>query len=711
LGLHREAEKSVLDSTVVTYQQTLQGLPIWQAALEVRLAGEPPRVLSSSSTLHLGVELDAPARQDGPAFAADDATAVASVLGIDPAADPEFRVNSTRRLVYQYDPALRFDPAATAPAGGEQFDHGPPVLPLAPIPRDIIPGQHYIVQEILFDHSVPQWGLVHWRVFVEPLRQAVLYLRAFVATQHACVFLSDPVSLSGKLLDGGTPAGELDPLRARVPLLGLDPPVAGTQALRGEFIALADTDAPTVAAPTTTTPFDFCYSAVTDDFSAACAYHNYDRLYRLVQGMGFTIAQYFDGTTFPVPTDHQGFGNQVNAAAHGNAAGNGMGRYRNGLARSGFPVGIADDWRVVLHEFGHALLWDHVNSPNFGFCHSAGDTLAVILNDPDSLAPDRYVTFPFTPISRRHDREVTDGWAWGGIRHDTQYGSEQILSTLLFRVYRVTGGDDADISVRRFAGRYLAYLIVRAIGTLTVTSTNPALLASAMMDADEATLTFEGQAGGAWHKVIRWSFEQQGLYQPPGAPVPVQQPGAPPAVDVYIDDGRGGGYFPYLPDFAASPDVWNRWAADGGTEHQQPIPGRTNHLYARVGNRGTQQATGVRVRIYQGDPQGGLVWPAGWQPAAAEQNAGPIPPNGRTVAGPFAWNPSEKPGEAVLASVSAAGDVSNAETVNGPIAHWRLVPFDNNLAQRTMTCPPTAAVSLLTDDSEPPDQPWRGLFL
>ncbi|MGK7939037.1 MAG: hypothetical protein AB4062_02540 [Crocosphaera sp.] len=35
---------------------------------------------------------------------------------------------------------------------------------------------------------------------------------------------------------------------------------------------------------------------------------------------------------------------------------------------------------------------------------------------------------------------------------------------------------------------------------------------------------FEGQSGGAIHKVIRWAFEQQGLYQPPGAPRPVTTP-------------------------------------------------------------------------------------------------------------------------------------------------------------------------------------------
>ena len=56
------------------------------------------------------------------------------------------------------------------------------------------------------------------------------------------------------------------------------------------------------------------------------------------------------------------------------------------------PMGIATDWRVVLHELGgHGILYDHVAAPNFGFSHSAGDSFAVILNDPTTQGPrDRF---------------------------------------------------------------------------------------------------------------------------------------------------------------------------------------------------------------------------------------------------------------------------------------------------------------------------------
>ena len=698
-------EKTVLDTVVVSYQQTYLGLPVWQAALEVRMYGDPLKVASSDSTLHHDLDASPPPAESLTAFGGDP-TSLREALGIDEPTAQRLSISGTRSLVYRYDPDERLDPTADTERG---LEGGPPALPLPAVPAEIQPGRHYVVREVLFSLPDPHWGDLNWRAFIEPETGAVLYLRALVASATACVFSTDPVSATGSGLDGCSPASSLDGVRTTKTLLGLDPPdSAGTQSLRGKYVVVTDTDAPAIVPPTTSAPFSFCYSAVTDDFAAANAYYHYDGVYRLVEGMGFNMGQYFDGTSFPVPVDHQGFGSSVNASANGNAAGNGMGKFRNGLARSGCPVGIAADVRVVLHEFGHALLWDHVGSPNFGWCHSAGDTLGAILHDPDSKAPDRFETFPFIGIGRRHDRDVAAGWAWGGAQDNRQYGSEQILSTTLFRVYRSAGGDDADINAKRFAARYLAFLIIKAIGTLTVTTTNPEVYVTALMDADDSTPAFEGHPGGAWHKVIRWSFERQGLYQPPGAPTPVTQPGAAPPVDVYIDDGRGGGYMPYLVDISAATDIWNRRSPDGGGAHEEPAVGVTNHAYVRVKNRGTQAANGVSVKLFQGDPAGGLTWPTGWTPTATPQlNApGPIPAGGEVVVGPFAWTPQIAGDERLLASASAPGDLSNADTVNGPLPPGRLVPLDNNIVMRTVA--PTATGGTTVRIAAGQSQPGAG---
>ena len=196
--------------------------------------------------------------------------------------------------------------------------------------------------------------------------------------------------------------------------------------------------------------------------------------------------------------------------------------------------------------------------------HSAGDSIGAVLNDPGTRASDRFVTFPWiSPIGRRHDVPVTGGWAWGGVNDTGGYNSEQILSTSHFRAYRSTGGDSPGLAMQQNASRYIVYLIIRGIGSLATTpitpTPNPTVWVTALQNADIGTAMLDDQPGGCCVKVIRWAFEQQGLFQPPGAPVPVVTPGAPPPVDVYIDDGRGGQYT-YAEQFWRTTVVWNRHA-------------------------------------------------------------------------------------------------------------------------------------------------------
>jgi hypothetical protein len=195
-------------------------------------------------------------------------------------------------------------------------------------------------------------------------------------------------------------------------------------------------------------------------------------------------------------------------------------------------------------------------------------------------------------------------------------------------------------------------------------------------------------------KVVRWAFEQQGLYQPTGAPTPVISAGAPPDVDVYIDDGFSGQY-QYLEDFWENINIWNLLAPNPATtpaDHQTPIVGQTNYAYVTVNNRGTQAASNVVVSGYHCRPSAGLLWPDNWQPmtTASITVPGTIASGGSALVGPFEWIPSEIGHECMLMSVSATGDISNADPASGlpcaagPTPHWRLVPFDNNIGQRNV---------------------------
>lgn len=693
MQLNFKEEKRVGGTATLAYSQTIRGLPVWSSGVTVQIGVDKMRVLSSQNQLAYDVEID-----DAPdtGFTADavDADKLATLLGF--SSPPEgLRINRSRQLIYRYEEAERLDPALRLP-NDAALQSPPPTLPLPRVPSSIVESRHYVVTEVLFTLPFSGWSIpLNWRAFVEPRTGAVLYLRALVASLRGCVFATDPVLLDGSLGSVDTSDSDLNALRDFVNLAGLNPG-ANPHELKGEFVELRETSAPVVPAPTVSPPGEFVYEVRKPSFTAVNAYHHCDGLFRMLVGMGIDVRSYFDGTQFPVPVDFYALGNAVNAQAPGNATGEGSGGFLFGLARQGQPIGIATTVRVVLHEFGHALLWDHVDSPNFGFAHSAGDSLAVILHDPGLRTSDRFDSFPFITasgvgINRRHDRRVEQGWAWGGTRDDTQYGSEQILSTTLFRLYRAVGGDSTDVAVQRAAARYVSFLIIKAIGTLSFMTTSPEVYVDALMDADLTTIDFEGRPGGTLFKVVRWTFEQQGLYQRPGAPRPIAAKGRPPQVDVFVDDDRGGEYMPYLADAGQSRGIWNRRAADGQDADQAPQQGVDNHIYVRVRNRGWGAASDVTISLFARDPAKPDLWPDGWREisgASAKLNS--LGAGGEAVVGPLAWRSIDGDNE-VIAIVAADDDASTVDTLPGPAAPALLVPLDNNIGHRRWPAAPAPA--------------------
>ena len=395
-------ERSLMGLTTVSYGQSYDGIPVWEAGISISMLPEPLRVSSSQSSVHHDVVI---ANRDslqensyGPAEIKPGT--LKKLLGIAGAKAPA--ITSTRALIYRYHAGERLHPETGAHEDALQA--ALPSLPLPPVPASLAEGAHYMVTEVLFTFAVPGWGNLNWRAFIDMNSGAVLYLRPFVACASGMIYPFDPITRTGNralVPAAGEPA--LNPLRISDTLDGLNPPVPAGQALTGVFARLTDTAAPAAAPPQEGAPFVFNYTVADRRFSAVNAYHHVDWLFRLMQGMGFNVPAYFDGTTFPVPVDHAGFGDAVNARAPGNATGTGSGGFEFGktAAAAGAP-GIAADLRVVLHEFGHALLWDGVHSPNFGFAHSCGDSLAAILADPDSQLrnvgapqPDRFATFPW----------------------------------------------------------------------------------------------------------------------------------------------------------------------------------------------------------------------------------------------------------------------------------------------------------------------------
>ena len=705
-ALRFESEQSMMDTTTVTYVQTMFGLPIHEAGISVTTQGPDNAVAAASSTLQYDIEATLPGDGLVPLTApGPDATngayddTIRKAFG---AKGKEIRLNQTRLIVYRYDAAKRLEshPHDKHEPG---FGGEPPTLPLAAVPASIQDGTYYVVIEALFTLPAKGWGTMNWRAFIEVENGAVLYLRALVDGATALVFERDPITKTG--LPANLPsatAAVLDAVRDNVTLTNLSAPTGGTQSLNGNFVRLFDNSPPVVGGPTRVAPFDFAYASRTNEFAAANAYFHCNRFFQMVADLGFNVATYFNGTTFPVPVDHRGLGSVVNANCPGDALGDGIGQVNFALAHTGDttnPISIGADWRVVIHEIGgHGILWDHVNSPNFGFAHSAGDGMAAIINDPGTKAPDRFLTFPWVNIGRRHDRPV-NGWGWGGANDVGGYSSEQILATTHFRIYQSLGGDSANLSQKQFASRSMVYLILRGVGQLTPATNPPTPLVweGQLETADQGVWTSTSppgsHAGGAYHKVIRWAFEKQGLFRAAGQPATVE--GRPPPVDVFIDDGRHGEYL-FQPNHWSCTDIWNRRASGvGGGVHEEPVVGTTNYAYVRIKNRGTQPAAGVVVKGFHCLPGVGLTFPTDWTPMTTAQLPGPNLPAGDLVGqivGPFKWTPLQVGHECMFFSVSARGDAGNIDgRVVGPIPEWRLVPHDNNIGQRNVH--PVLAIS------------------
>lgn len=694
-------ERKVLGTTTLEYGQTYFGLPIWQAGVAVTVHDQPKRVSSSMSSLHYEVKVEKPKDQTPVAIEMKKSKSPNSFNSIFGLKGDDLKnevrppkINSTRQLIYCYNPDNRQVVHTHTHLDQDELYESAPTLPLPAVNKAIKAGSYYVVTEVLFTYTLPTWGEINWRVFIEPNTRSVLYLEPFVDAASGMIFECDPLTQSNNnTITANSSAATLNVYRSNVSFNVDAPTGANPYRLEGQFVKIVDSQSPTIAPPTSGTG-TFNYNANSDNFSAVNAYYHLDALFNMMVTMGFNVTgNYFSGTTFPIPVDHRGKNGSVNATHYGNGSGQGTVRFAFGLEQSGAPVGIATDIRVVIHEFCHALIQNRTGSGKFLFAHSAGDALAAILKDPDTklTGSDRFITFPWTPITRRHDRDIASGWAWGGTRDNgsSNYNAEQILATTLFQAYRSVGGDDSNLARRQFAARYIAFLVINAIGTLSsiVNAADNEQFALALQNADLGTNNFEGHPGGAFHKVIRWAFEKQGSFQAAGTPTPISSVGAPPDVDVYINDGRNGEYG-FQPNFWNTTDIWNRLTTgSGGGNHETPVIGTTNYLYVKVKNRGTQTAQNVSVKCFHNKPAVGLIYPNSWQTTDTPQlSASNIAPGGEVIVGPFQWTPAIAGHECLLAMVDADGDLSNANNITGAqsIPHWRLVPFDNNIAQRNV---------------------------
>ena len=115
--------------------------------------------------------------------------------------------------------------------------------------------------------------------------------------------------------------------------------------------------------------------------------------------------------------------------------------------------------------------------------------------------------------------------------------------------------------------------------------------------------------------------------------------------------------------------------------------GSTNYLYIKLSNRGTTSASDITIKGYQSNSQSHFDWPANWHSLTTPEvsEPGPIASNQSTIVGPFQWEPAFDGENGILMVASNNEDPSisdNPVIQNKVLGNWRLVPVDNNIAQR-----------------------------
>ena len=200
--LRFKEEKSVAGAATVSYNQTVFGLPIWDAGVSVRVNTSPMQVTGSHNAVHYDVEVERPPA-DAPYLPQRmDRGRLAEVLHLDAGSAPS--VTATRQVIYRYEPENASIPRSPR-TPRLTISPGLPARTKGHFRRcrclhcaaSIVPGHHYVVTEVLFSLAYADWGLLNWRAFVEPATGSVLYLRALVSCARGPSSSSDPVTVTG----------------------------------------------------------------------------------------------------------------------------------------------------------------------------------------------------------------------------------------------------------------------------------------------------------------------------------------------------------------------------------------------------------------------------------------------------------------------------------------------------------------------------------
>jgi zinc metalloprotease ZmpB len=532
-----------------------------------------------------------------------------------------------------------------------------------------------------------------WRFLVDAVSGRLVDVldRLAYATGRGKVFDPNPIVTSGNPgLSKATPKKVLDGERVELDLEDLDPPGPdGKYRLDGTWMHVEDYDLPTFAEPTSKKA-RFHYSWTSRKFLDVMAYSHIDRFQRYLQAdLGIDNVAAFSAR---VDGQGQGGADVSSADAEGISFGEG-----------GVPD--ATDAMVILHEYGH-VIQESIQTASSTGNHASGvsegfpDFLAAVYYDDKHAVPaatrGRMFSWNFNATdadqgARTYDLPFRFGgpeWAAAGA-----YRRAAIWCSAMFELYRKLGGDSGN-GPTQAAARDLAIRLHLA-ANFGIPANNATLTQVVQqLEAADAGLGGWRYADGLHRKVIRDTFARRGV---PGY--------AFPAVDVYVFDGREGGYGTpdgldafagvlWKQNFGDTPDIWVTAGVNAASAPLVPQVGQPAHVHVRVKNRGNAGSGPVTVRAF-GAVGPAMRWPGDWAPldpatpALAAANVPPLPAAG-VVVGPFTWVPAAAGPASILVVVECPADpaVTQGLLANASVPHLDLVPFDNNLTLRVLAVLP-----------------------
>ena len=560
-----------------------------------------------------------------------------------------------------------------------------------------VAGRHYLVWQVTLRTKRPRGA---WLFLIDAISGGLIEIRDLFsyASPHGKVFNPNPIVASGDLtLSDGTSAQALNALRSSVKLKRLySPDPAGELHLDGAWVHMEDPAEPHLGEPTSRSG-SFVFSATDPNFLDVMAYYHIDAVQQFLRTDLKLTAE--DVPAHSLPVDPQG--------QNGGDASSGTGKELV-FGQGGIPD--ATDAMVIVHEYGHALQ-DWVNPGSNlnlvgGEAEGFSDFLAAVYFDDKHkpvIPPTRGTMFSwnrnpvnFPDVARRYD--LTAPTNVGDWTSKTGYDRAQLWSSAAFELYRKLGGDAAASTVKREARNLAIRLHIMGHAKILASGAPIRDIAQEIEAADMGLAPWR-YANGLHLKVIFDTFLRRKV---PGY---VAKP-----VDVFIDDGRGGGYGAadrnddnfqqtlWLDNFTDTKDIWVKrapyavGAPTSPADHEAPLADQQANVYVQVKDRGSAASGPIAVRVFRAGVAGLRKWSSGWtemQPPPQQPTGVPI--GGAVTAGPFTWTPKRTDKKvSLLAIVECAQDpaVTQGLAADPGVKFGDLVPFDNNIAMRIVKVGP-----------------------